>query len=463
MRRRVTVVFAAWVAAFLASNILLAYSLWPQLRHAETLSTRYAANSTLIARMTAALEVIRSSAIQAHVQNRQGFGDAAAIGDELARARLDLTAATAEYEDTPMGAAEVRLWDTLTRDVLRAFDRAVDGALAHAAAGTPVDQEALDRLTLVTNDATAALQRLAQLNAAGLDATGKEMRSTVAMLVLVCVALGIAGTIGGLALVRWALLAVKEYERTTAERLAELDEFAGRVAHDLRSPLQAMSMSLALIHRRATDDGTRATVEKAQGGARRMAGFIAELLNFARSGAKPVPGASARVAEVLRSVEQDLGPAAAEQQVEVLVRSGEELCAAITPEALRAVVANLAENAVKHMPAGGGRARCVELAAEDGGREVRICVRDTGAGIAPEALPRLFEPFFRATARPGGFGIGLKTVKRLVDAHGGRISVQSQEGTGSVFTVTLPAASRPSSTAAGAAAGARRSGCVPDG
>jgi hypothetical protein len=68
MRRRVTLVFAAWIAAFLALNILLTFSLWPLLRYAETLSTQYAANSTLIATMTAAVEVIRSSAIQAHVR-----------------------------------------------------------------------------------------------------------------------------------------------------------------------------------------------------------------------------------------------------------------------------------------------------------------------------------------------------------------------------------------------------------
>jgi signal transduction histidine kinase len=373
-------------------------------------------------------------------------GFPAPSGSELDRARRDLAAVMAEYEVTPMGAAETRLWGRLRGDVLPEFHRAVDGVLDRRALGVPTDQEAVDRLRAATNDATATLQRLAQLNAEGLDTTGKKMHSAAAKLVFACIALAIVGTIGGLALVTWALTAVKEYERTTGERLAELDEFAGRVAHDLRN------LSLALIHRRVPDDGTRATVEKAQGSARRMAAFIQELLQFARSGAKPVPGASARVDEVLHSVEQDLAPAAAEKQVRVLVQSSGDLRAAITPEALRAVVGNLADNAVKHMAADGGAARCVELVAEDGGREVRISVRDTGAGIAPEALPHLFEPFFRATSRPGGFGIGLKTVKRLVDAHGGRISVESERGNGSVFTVTLPSAPRPSAPAAGATA-----------
>jgi signal transduction histidine kinase len=129
----------------------------------------------------------------------------------------------------------------------------------------------------------------------------------------------------------------------------------------------------------------------------------------------------------------------AEKDVTVVVDAADDLLAAIGPDALRAIVGNLADNAVKHMPSDGAE-RLVHLRAERIRDEVRIRVRDTGAGIAAAALPRLFEPFFRGTDRPGGFGIGLKTVKRLVDAHRGRISVVSEEGAGSEFTVTLPAA-----------------------
>jgi two-component system sensor histidine kinase BaeS len=131
--------------------------------------------------------------------------------------------------------------------------------------------------------------------------------------------------------------------------------------------------------------------------------------------------------------------------------TGKEIHSAVAKLVLLSVALG-ADNAVKHMPPDGGTSRRVELVAEDGGGEIRILVRDTGTGIAPEALPHLFEPFFRATTRPGGFGIGLKTVKRLVDAHGGRISVQSQQGNGSVFTVTVPAAARPGAAVPGAAA-----------
>jgi signal transduction histidine kinase len=70
---------------------------------------------------------------------------------------------------------------------------------------------------------------------------------------------------------------------------------------------------------------------------------------------------------------------------------------------------------------------------------VAIEVHDTGPGIRPEMLERLFRPFQRGTDRPGGFGLGLATVKRLAEAHGGSVAVASEVGRGSVFTVRLPA------------------------
>jgi signal transduction histidine kinase len=258
--------------------------------------------------------------------------------------------------------------------------------------------------------------------------------------------LGGVGLVGGALLVRWALRAVHEYERNVQERLQELDDFAGRVAHDLRNPLQAMGMALSLIERRTSDERIHATSATAKASVARMSSFIQELLTFARSGARPDPAACARVDGVLREVQQDLSPQAAERRVELSVRAAPGVHAAIAPEALRAIVGNLADNAVKHM-APDGPERRVELSATAAPRSVRITVRDTGPGIDPASLPRVFDPFYRATPRGGGFGIGLKTVKRLVDAHRGSVEVESEVGRGSVFTVTLPEASSPAEEA----------------
>jgi signal transduction histidine kinase len=351
-----------------------------------------------------------------------------------------------EYAGTPADPGEADVWQALSGETFPALLRAIDRAVVPAPGDSAPDSAQLAELGRVAGDGDRLLQQLAELNAQGLDVHAQEINATVRTLVLVCLALGAIGIIGGVLMVRWALGAVREYERSTRERLRELDDFAGRVAHDLRNPLQAIGMSLSLIRKRTEDERTRATCGKAQDGVKRMADFIQELLTFARSGATPAQGASAHVDQVLRDVEQDLAPEAAARKIRLVIHPAAEVYAAISPEALRAIVGNLADNGVKHMPPEGTERR-VELSSRRGRSDIEIHVRDTGAGIPAEALPRLFDPFYRATERPGGFGIGLKTVKRLVDAHGGRIHVETEAGRGSLFTVILPAAAPPESAA----------------
>jgi signal transduction histidine kinase len=441
MRQRLTAVFVAIVTAFVALDLVVLLSLWPQLQRSEALTTQYAATSRLLARMRGDLHAMRTAATQQHVSLRTGGVEGASL-QELASARRDFEAAAMEYAGTPADPGESEVWQALSGETFPALLRAIDRAVVPAPGDSAPDSAQLAELGRVASDGDRMLQQLAEINAQSLAVHGQEINATVRTLVFLCLALGTLGIVGGILLVRWALGAVSEYERSMRERLQELDDFAGRVAHDLRNPLQAIGMSLSLIRKRTEDERTLATCAKAQQGAKRMADFIQELLTFARSGATPAHGASARVEQVLQEVEQDLAPEAEARKIRLLVRPAADVYAAISPEALRAIVGNLADNAVKHMPPEGTERR-VELSSERGRSDVEIRVRDTGAGIPAEALPRLFDPFFRATDRPGGFGIGLKTVKRLVDAHGGRLQVETEAGRGSLFTVTLPAAAPP--------------------
>jgi signal transduction histidine kinase len=124
--------------------------------------------------------------------------------------------------------------------------------------------------------------------------------------------------------------------------------------------------------------------------------------------------------------------------------------------ALRSVVQNLLANAVKY----GGRDRWIgikaELVRERRQAEVRIIISDHGPGIPADELPHIFEPFYRGadalSRQVHGNGLGLSLVKRIVTAHGGHVSVSTRPGSGSSFTIALPAA-EPDRTAVGAEAG----------
>ena len=442
MRRRLKAVFAAIVAAFFALDLFAVASLWPQLRRLEALRTHYAASVQIITGMRGDLRDIRGAAARQRLRRESGQAADPDLDVELRAARAHFDAKVRGYEAAPSTEEEAAVWRGLVADAAPAFFQAVEQVVApERSPGSTYAQDIVGAIE-TSSQVDALLQQIIEINAREVDARAEELHLTVATVVILCAALGVLWMVGGFLLIRWALAAVREYERSTEERLEELDQFAGRVAHDLRNPLQAIGMALSAIQRRTTDERTQSLSAKAQQAAVRMGAFIQELLVFARSGAKPAPGASACVDAVLREVQQELTEPAKRGNVALLVRASPELLAAIGPEALRSIVGNLADNAVKH--SADGRERQVELTAEDGGPEIRIKVRDNGPGIAPEALSRLFDPFFRATDRPGGFGIGLKTVKRLVDAHRGRIEVGSRLGHGSVFTVTLPRAGEPS-------------------
>jgi two-component system phosphate regulon sensor histidine kinase PhoR len=144
--------------------------------------------------------------------------------------------------------------------------------------------------------------------------------------------------------------------------------------------------------------------------------------------------------DLLGEVVMSLRPLAEGKRQTLEVRLDRSLLVEGDAMKLRQAMSNLLENAVTYTPADG----TIWISGSDERGHVQVQIRDTGPGIAPEHLPRLFEPFYRvdrARAGDGGHsGLGLALAAWIVRAHGGHLGVESHLGTGSVFTITLPAA-----------------------
>ena len=141
-----------------------------------------------------------------------------------------------------------------------------------------------------------------------------------------------------------------------------------------------------------------------------------------------------------RDVSARLAPLAAERDVAVVIAEGPPTDVRADRLALEQILRNLIENALRHTSGGG----TVSIVVQSEASQVVLTVADTGEGIAPEHLPRLFDRFYRAdrsrTRRLGGLGLGLAIVKTLVEAYGGTVGVESKVGQGTRFTVRLDAA-----------------------
>jgi signal transduction histidine kinase len=177
------------------------------------------------------------------------------------------------------------------------------------------------------------------------------------------------------------------------------------------------------------------------------ASIVEALLGFARSGARPAPGAHTPLGEAMCGALDEAAAAAKSAAVELRAEDASDgASAACAPGVLASVLHNLVDNGIKHM--GGAQNRRVTVRAFAGAREVRIEVEDTGPGIPPDARATIFDPHVRlATPSTEGLGLGLATVKRLVDAHRGSVTVRSAPGC-TCFSVVLPRAAGQNRTVA---------------
>jgi PAS domain S-box-containing protein len=237
------------------------------------------------------------------------------------------------------------------------------------------------------------------------------------------------------------LLAAEEAARVTAEAATRLrEEVLAVVSHDLRNPLSVISMCATTLIEESSEPAAdpRAMGEAIRESAEWMHRLIGDLLDVASIDAGRL-SIEARPIDPLVSIIHTLEmlePLAAERSVTLDSELPEHLPRVkADPERVAQVLSNLVGNAVKYTDPGG---RIVVRASADA-RDVRIDVSDTGRGIPPEELPHIFDRFWQARRGSSvrGTGLGLAIAKGIVEAHGGRMSVESRPGKGSTFSFTL--------------------------
>lgn len=408
----------------------------------STIETNAAPSIEYLGRAGTRLERLRALMVDAIDRRESGSG-------ALEGARAELGALEEDIDHylqlTPL-PGERDLWNALRRELAqaavagRAVIRAVEAgdretaSLAYKTQADPALDRATNRVLEVLQFDVGASERLAR--------EVREVRRTTTrqMVILELLAIGVA-----LATVVIAFRASREHDRLAQlhsalleERVSDLDRFAGRVAHDILSPLDTVAMALALV---ARSDAAHADVHisRAQRSVQRVKQLVEGLLRFARAGAEVDSESRCPVNVVLANVAADCSETAAEKDITVVVEPCDPIQVAAAVGVLTSVVQNLVANAIKYM--GDGTTRRVALRARARAGRVAIEVADTGPGIDPELRRRMFEPFVRGDHRDAvGLGLGLATVKRLAEAHGGTVDVESTVGVGTVFRVEFPMA-----------------------
>jgi two-component system phosphate regulon sensor histidine kinase PhoR len=236
---------------------------------------------------------------------------------------------------------------------------------------------------------------------------------------------------------------------TDVQRLEHVRrDFVANVSHELKTPVASIKGFVETLLDGAADDpaDNRRFLGIIARQADRLAAIIEDLLALSRieqrEGAGNLPVEPTLVADVFAAATADCDARAADRSIRLETDCPDSLQADLNAPLLEQAVINLIDNAIKYSDPG----RTVRLSAESltgaGAADLVIRVQDQGCGIDAEHLPRLFERFYRVdkarSRKLGGTGLGLSIVKHIVQAHGGRIDVESVPGVGTTFTIRVP-------------------------
>lgn len=310
---------------------------------------------------------------------------------------------------------------------------------------SPGDGPRVTTLTRAMTMTDGAWQVLLKHRAGSLEAAVQQVRRrnlavSFGMLALLAVSVGLV------------LLSARRAERLASQQM----DFVATVSHELRTPLAVIRSAGQNLAAGVVQD-TKRYGELVEAEGRRLGEMIEQTLALAGLSGDRRPLARRRVdtGELARAIAASAETRAQAGGVDIEVAVGEHVPPVDGDETLIGrAIQNLVSNALKYGRAGGWLG--VSVDAGRGGREVLVTVADRGPGIASDDLPHIFDAFYRGRAavadQTQGNGLGLHLVRRIAEAHGGRVTVRSQVGSGAVFTIHLPAAAgEPRVAAAGGA------------
>jgi signal transduction histidine kinase len=225
-----------------------------------------------------------------------------------------------------------------------------------------------------------------------------------------------------------------------ASKLATMGELAASVAHELNNPLATISLHAeVLVGQLAADDPNRRSLLVIEQEVERMASLVSNLLLFSRRSHQQI--STIDIGEELQNSLQFIHYHLRSHSITVATDfAGDMPSVQADRQQLRQVFLNLLTNASDAMPQGGSltvRARKHSL--ENGSAAVIIEFSDSGIGIEPEDVPKLWEPFFTTKSEGKGTGLGLPICRRTVEEHGGTIDIESLPGKGTTVRIILPA------------------------
>jgi len=433
--RVLAVAFVAVVSAYFGAMLLVQRSVRVIDTDAARISRDAAPDIRVVSDLRAELREMHARVIEAIE------GDDEAL-DEVADSRRRIDNLLAQAAALPTDEREAALLGKL-RSALRAFEQAAERALEQAG-GNHRDRARKiargelrplgDAASLVAQDLVAYNVGVAESAAERIEAVRARGSRMAWQLATVCALLAGVAAFATVRVMRQVQRVQQQHNALMQRKAEELEEFAARVAHDVLSPLSSVSVALSVIERHPSQ--SREALDRAHASLSRVRGIVDGLFEFARAGAAPEAGARTGVRAVASGLVEELRPFAAQRRATLLIEDLSDCMVACSPGVLLSVLGNLLRNGLKYL--GDAEIRQVFLRARQRRGRVLFEVEDTGPGIPPELGTRIFEPYIRGAGSDApGIGLGLATVKRLVESHGGSLGVRAGARGGALFWFEL--------------------------